>query len=133
MEHGLYMKHCKVEVYLLEFKLSLHPKLNESVNKSFSRADTIGTLCSSYGAVSFLSLLMSFFPSSYSHPADLKAKLKSTFDVEKDVQCRVWHRYMTSPYELLSDPKQSLQDAGLYNGQVCVCHWLRVQLCLLSG
>ena len=45
MEHGLYVKHCKVEVYLLEFKLSLHPKLNESVNKSFSRADTIGTLC----------------------------------------------------------------------------------------
>ena len=45
MEHGLYMKHCKVEVYLLEFELCLHPKLNEPVNKSFSRADTIGTLC----------------------------------------------------------------------------------------
>ena len=45
MEHGLYMKHWKVEVYLLEFKLSLHPKLNEPVTKSFSRADTIGTLC----------------------------------------------------------------------------------------
>ena len=50
MEHGLYMKHCKVEVYLLEFKLFLHPKLNEPVNKSFSRADTIGTLCSLYRA-----------------------------------------------------------------------------------
>ena len=25
---------------------------------------------------------------------------------------------MSSPYELLSDPNQSLQDAGLYNGQV---------------
>ena len=45
VEHGLYMKHCKVEVYLLKFKVCLHPKLNEPVNKSFSRADTIGTLC----------------------------------------------------------------------------------------
>ena len=119
MEHGLYMKHCKVEVYLLEFKLSLHPKSNEPVNKSFSRADTIGTLYSLYGAMPFLSLLMSPSPL-HSFPADLEAKLRSVFDVEKDVHCRVWHRYMTSTYELLSDPNQSLQDAGLYNGQVRV-------------
>ena len=47
MEYGLYMKHCKVEVYLLEFKLCVHPKLNEHVVKSFSRADTVGehTVC----------------------------------------------------------------------------------------
>ena len=31
---------------------------------------------------------------------------------------------MTSTYELLSDPNQSLQDAGLYNGQVRAC-WLK--------
>ena len=36
----------------------------------------------------------------------------------KDVECRVWHRYMTSTYELLSDLNETLQDAGLYNGQV---------------
>ena len=123
MEHGLYAKHCKVEVYLLEFKLSLHPKLNEPVNKSFSRADTIGTLCIELCLFFLFSCVTSSsLPSS---PADLEAELRSTFDVEKDVQCRVWHRYMTSTYELLSDPKQSLQDAGLYNGQVRVCRWLR--------
>jgi len=44
VEHGLYMKHCKVEVYLLEFKLYLHPKANETVVKSFSRASTVGML-----------------------------------------------------------------------------------------
>ncbi len=42
VEHGLYMKHCKVEVYLLEFKLSLHSNQNEVVCKQFSRADTVG-------------------------------------------------------------------------------------------
>ena len=46
LSHGLYMKHCKVEVYLLEFKLCLHPKLNEPVNMTFSRAETIGMPCS---------------------------------------------------------------------------------------
>ena len=136
MEHGLYMKHCKVEVYLLEFKLSLHPKLNEPVNMTFSRADTIGMPCSLCRANSVMSLL-TFSLFSHFHiylssllpslpllsPADLEAKLRSVFDVEKDAQCRVWHRYMISTYELLSDPKQSLQDAGLYNGQVRVC-WL---------
>ena len=58
MEHGLYMKHLKVEVYLLKLKLSLHPKLNEPVNKFLSHADNIGTPCSLYRAVSFLCFLM---------------------------------------------------------------------------
>ncbi len=49
MEHGLYMKHCKVEVYLLEFKLCMHSKTNETVSKMFSRADTIGKLCTLTG------------------------------------------------------------------------------------
>ncbi len=38
------MKYCKVEVYLLEFKLCIHPKTSETVSKMFSRADTIGRL-----------------------------------------------------------------------------------------
>ena len=43
VEYGLHMKHFKVEVYLLNFKLCIHPKLNEHVIKSFSRGDTIST------------------------------------------------------------------------------------------
>lgn len=42
VEHGLYMKHCKVEVYLLEFKLSLHSNQKEIVAKQFSRAGSVG-------------------------------------------------------------------------------------------
>ena len=91
VEHGMYMKHCKVEVYLLEFKLSLHPNLNVSKSRSFSRADTV---------------------------ADLESALKEEFEVSGDAECRVWHRFMTHTYELLSNGSQSLQDAGLYNGQV---------------
>ena len=44
VEHGLYVKHCKVEVYLLEFKLALHPDVDTYEVKKFSRADTVGEL-----------------------------------------------------------------------------------------
>ena len=42
VEHGLYVKHCKVEVYLVEFKLALHPDIDSVVTKKFSRADNVG-------------------------------------------------------------------------------------------
>ena len=42
VEHGLYIKHCKVEVYLVEFKLALHPDVKTYQTKKFSRADTVG-------------------------------------------------------------------------------------------
>ena len=38
--------------------------------------------------------------------------------MEKEAECRIWHRYMTHSYELLSSSNQTLQDAGLYSGQV---------------
>ena len=42
VEHGLHVKHCKVEIYFVEFKLALHPEVKSIVTKKFSRADTIG-------------------------------------------------------------------------------------------
>jgi len=44
--------------------------------------------------------------------------LRKIYEVKDDTKCRVWHRYLTNSYELLSDPSQTLQDAGLYSGQV---------------
>ena len=44
VEHGMYMKHCKVEVYLLEFKLVIYPNFNNVKPHNFSRSDTIGDL-----------------------------------------------------------------------------------------
>ena len=44
--------------------------------------------------------------------------MKEIFSVAKDTECRMWHRYMTNTYELLKNPSQTVQDAGLYNGQV---------------
>ena len=91
VEHGMYMKHNKVEVYLLEFKLTLYPNMNVTKVRSFSRADTVG---------------------------DLEAALKEEFHVDKNAECHVRHRFMTHTYKLLLNSSQSLLDAGLYNGQV---------------
>ncbi len=42
VEYGLYMKHCRVEVYLLELKLCVHPYLNDIKERELSRGDTVG-------------------------------------------------------------------------------------------
>ena len=91
IEYGMYMKHLKVEAYLLESKLTIHPNFYNLKCHSFSRADTVGYL---------------------------EAVIRKEFEVEEDAECRVWHRFMTHQYELLSNHSQTLQDAGLNNGQV---------------
>ena len=57
--------------------------------------------------------------------AELEERMRSVFSIPETKECRVWHRYMTSIYELHSNTSQTLQEAGLYNGQVssysCCC------------
>ena len=52
--------------------------------------------------------------------AELELLMRQTFSISKDAKCRVWHRYMTHTYELLNNSSKTVQDAGLYNGQVCI-------------
>ena len=47
VEHGLYVKHCKVEVYFVKLRLALHPDVDTYEVKNLSRADTVGELQSS--------------------------------------------------------------------------------------
>lgn len=42
VEHGLFVKHCKVEVYLLELKLCENSDPTNVLSCHFSKADTIG-------------------------------------------------------------------------------------------
>ena len=88
------MKYIKVEVYHLEFKFILHPNISKFKYHSLSQNDTVG---------------------------DLEAIMKEEFKVEKDAECRVWHRFMTNTYELLSNNSQTLQDAVLFNKTVKLC------------
>lgn len=42
VEHGMFVKHCKVEVYLLELNLCENDNMEKVVTRHFSKADTIG-------------------------------------------------------------------------------------------
>ena len=42
VEYGMFVKHCKVEVYLMELKLCVNGKQDTYVTHQFSKADTIG-------------------------------------------------------------------------------------------
>ena len=54
--------------------------------------------------------------------------MREHFQVPKEAECRVWHRYMSSTYEELNKPEQTLQDAGLYAGQVSLCKGIAAAL-----
>lgn len=43
VEQGMFVKHCKVEVYLTELKLCEDGNMDNMVTRRFSKADTIGT------------------------------------------------------------------------------------------
>lgn len=45
VEHGMFVKRCKVEVYLMEFKLCENSQLDHIVTSKFSKGDTIGMYC----------------------------------------------------------------------------------------
>ena len=48
----------------------------------------------------------------------MEARLREVLAVPEGRSCRLWHGYMTNTYELLEKPQQTLQDVGLFTGQV---------------
>ena len=52
-------------------------------------------------------------------PDTLEKEMRCLFDIADEKEVRLWNRYMTSTYEHLNKPDNTLQDAGLYHGQVC--------------
>ncbi|XP_076078231.1 ubiquitin carboxyl-terminal hydrolase 15-like isoform X1 [Mytilus galloprovincialis] len=93
IEQGMFVKHCKVEVYMLDVKMCENSNLEKIINKSMSRADTI---------------------------EDLEKEMRKTFEIAEDKEVRLWYKYMSNTYEHLSKKESTLQDAALYSGQVIV-------------
>ncbi|XP_053455114.1 ubiquitin carboxyl-terminal hydrolase 4 isoform X2 [Nycticebus coucang] len=93
VEHGLFVKHCKVEVYLLELKLCENSDLTNVFSCHFSKADTIATI---------------------------EKEMRKLFNIPADRETRLWNKYMSNTYEQLSKLDNTIQDAGLYQGQVLV-------------
>lgn len=46
------------------------------------------------------------------------SEMKKVFDITEDTETRLWNKYMSNSCELLPNTEQTVQDAGLYQGQV---------------
>lgn len=46
--------------------------------------------------------------------------MRKEFNISDEKEVRLWNRYMTNMYEPLKNKENTLQDAGLYQGQVIV-------------
>ena len=46
--------------------------------------------------------------------------MRTCFSIDKEKEVRLWSKYMSNTYEHLSKPENTVQDAGLYQGQVIV-------------
>ncbi|XP_030633163.1 ubiquitin carboxyl-terminal hydrolase 4 [Chanos chanos] len=93
VEHGMFVKHCKVEVYLLELNLCENDNMDRVVTRHFSKADTIDTI---------------------------EKEMRCLFDIPSEKETRLWNKYMSNTYEQLNKPDSTVQDAGLFQGQVLV-------------
>ncbi|XP_060080638.1 ubiquitin carboxyl-terminal hydrolase 15-like isoform X1 [Ylistrum balloti] len=93
IEQGTFVKHFKVEVYLLDVKLCRNSDLETVITKHFSRVATIETI---------------------------EKEMRNVFEIPEDKEVRLWNKYMASTYEHLNKPEHTLQDAGLYTGQTIV-------------
>ncbi|XP_023647199.2 ubiquitin carboxyl-terminal hydrolase 15 isoform X2 [Paramormyrops kingsleyae] len=93
VEQGMFVKHCKVEVYLTELKLCEDSNMENVVTRRFSKADTIDTI---------------------------EKEMRKLFSIPDEKETRLWNKYMSNTFEPLNKPDSTIQDAGLYQGQVLV-------------
>lgn len=52
------------------------------------------------------------------HSGHVMAEMRRVFNIPEEVETRVWTKYMSNTYDLLSNLEYTVQDAGLYHGQV---------------
>ncbi|KAJ0068488.1 hypothetical protein NL108_008436, partial [Boleophthalmus pectinirostris] len=121
VEHGMFVKHCKVEVYLLELNLCENDNMENVVTRHFSKADTIGMDCLMdclFGTVNegscFLNVTSMLFTDT------IEKEMRTLFNIPSEKETRLWNKYMSNTYEQLNKPDSTVQDAGLFQGQVLV-------------
>ena len=51
---------------------------------------------------------------------DVEKVMRQEFNISDDKEVRLWNKYMSNTYEHLNKRENTLQDAGMYPGQVIV-------------
>merc|ERR1719300_88994 len=93
VEHGMFVKHCKVEVYFIEFQLAENSNLEDTKKKKFSKSDTL---------------------------EHIQSVMREEFNIPSDTETRLWNKYTSNTYEQLSRLDNTVQDAGLFSGQLII-------------
>lgn len=57
------------------------------------------------------------------HPAldTIEKEMRTLFNIPSEKETRLWNKYMSNTYEQLNKPDSTVQDAGLFQGQVGHC------------
>ena len=50
----------------------------------------------------------------------IEKEMRKLFNIGDEAEVRLWNKYMSNTYEQLSKPENTVQDAGLYQGQIIV-------------
>ena len=93
VEHGMFVKHCKVEVYFIEFQLAENSRLEETRKKKFSKSDTLETI---------------------------QSTMRAEFNIPAESEVRLWNKYSSNTFEQLAKLDHTVQDAGLFSGQLII-------------
>ena len=91
IELGMYVKQLKVEVYLTDLNLCIQSDIDNVITCQFSRVEKL---------------------------INIEKKMRQLFNVPDRKQVRLWNKYMSNTYEHLRDLESTVQDAGLYQGQL---------------
>ncbi|KAL6490639.1 hypothetical protein MHYP_G00009840 [Metynnis hypsauchen] len=91
---GMFVKHCKVEVYLTELSLCEYSDMDNIIKRSFSKADT---------------------------GASIEKEMRNLFGIPDEKVTRLWCKYMNNTLQPLNQPVSvTVNEAGLYQGQVLI-------------
>ena len=93
VEQGMFVKHCKVEVYFIEFQLAENSRLEETRKKKFSKSDTLETI---------------------------QSTMRAEFNIPAESEVRLWNKYSSNTFEQLAKLDHTVQDAGLFSGQLII-------------
>merc|ERR1719283_563735 len=93
VEHGMFVKQFKVEVYYIEFQLAENSNLDLTKKKKFSKSDTL---------------------------EQIQTVMREEFAIPESAETRLWNKYTSNTYEQLARLDNTVQDAGLFSGQLII-------------
>lgn len=77
-------------------------------------------MCNLYVGVCWIKLFDSscLFIKLFSFLDTIEKEMRTLFNIPSEEETRLWNKYMSNTYEQLNKPDSTVQDAGLFQGQV---------------